>query len=165
MTFYVTIVFPLSQCPSCHMWDGGTRWPARKKTKHRWRLSIRLPVRARSKREMWDFCFDLCRWTSFSPPRLIHRALWEHSAPVLRNHELFFCVWNVDCWQGGAAQRGTPFRKTRQGDFILSPRKRLMTGFSAFFQCDGTKAQEWLGVQKFCWSVEAGKKNPTLQHV
>lgn len=109
---------------------------------------------------MWDFCFDLCRWTSTPPPphRLIHRGLWEHSAPVLRNHEPFFFVWNVDCYQEGAAQRGTPFTETRQGDFILSPRKRLMTGFSAFFQCDGTKTQEWLGVQMFVEAWRLGKK-------
>lgn len=121
--------------------------------------SIRLPVRARNKRKCEIFCFDLCRWTSLPPPPS------SLSTGVRENTRLRCCVtvsrffFCVKCRL--LPRRGRPKEEhLSEKHARVTPYLVLMTAFSAiFFQCNGTKTQEWLGGSKVCWSVGGwGKK-------
>lgn len=131
MTFYVTIVLPLLQCPSCHMWGEGARRPITRDVwgeKTKTEVIDRAPSEVTRQKEMRDFCFDLCRWTSFSPLRLIHQGLCEHSAPALRNSEPFVTTkgWPKEEHLSQKHARVASYWWQKAG----SSRNRLMTGLS-----------------------------------
>lgn len=167
--FYVAVVFPPSQCPSCHMWDEGTRRPVTEMFEiHRGRLSIRRPARSRNKRKCEIFLVIFCRWTSFypppPPPHYLHLPYPPGSVRtlVLRNPEPFFFLWNVDCYQEGVAQRGTPYRKNTPQQLHTRGRKREVLEslvWPSIFQSDQATTQECTRVSKLVemWRLENKK--------